>query len=417
MSLFRRDAIAQQQQKFYGTILLARSYSFTYLTLFFSAVAALIVGFFFLFGFTRKETVPGVLLPQNGLIRVYSAQAGILLERKVKDGQAVKAGDVLFVLSGERSSSLKGDTQVAIGQSLASRIDKLQNELGEQRTQARLQQAALERRRAQLQGQVEQIGTEIALQQKRFQLAEVAAQRYADLRKSNFVSDAQVQDKAAEVLDQQTRLRTLERSRASLRMDLTVVDAELQDQPLKAKREASALERGIAEIEQGVAQNEAEREIVVRAPKSGVVTGIAGEPGQRINAELALASIIPADGKLEAELYAPTRSIGFIRPGTKVQMRYQAFPYQKFGQYTGTVSEVSSTALQPVEIGLPFARDPSSTDPLYRIRVSLDSNTVRAYGRAEPLKSGMQLDATVVLEYRKLYEWVVEPLLSVTGKI
>jgi membrane fusion protein len=100
-----------------------------------------------------------------------------------------------------------------------------------------------------------------------------------------------------------------------------------------------------------------------------------------------------------------------------VLVRYQAFPYQKFGQYRGVVREISSSALQPSEITLPLARDPASTDPLYRIRVSLDSQMVQAYGRREPLKSGMQLEASLVLEHRKLYEWVIEPLISVTGRL
>ncbi len=415
--LFRQEALDHQRQKLHGTILLARPVSFAVLTTLFAAVAVAVVAFFFLFGFNRKATVPGVLLPDQGLVRIYPTQTGVVVERKVSDGQTVSQGDVLFVLSSERASSARGETQTAISRALESRIDRLRAELGQQRIQTRQQQSALEKRRNEIEGQIEQIGAEIALGQRRVQLAEASAQRYADLRKSSFVSEAQLQEKAADVIDQQSRLRGLERNRTALKLDLATLEGDLRDQPLKARREASTLERNVAEIQQDLAESEARRRIVVLAPQAGVVTAIAAEPGQSVSTSQPLASILQTDGRLEAELYAPTKAVGFIQAGTEVLVRYQAFPYQKFGQYRGVVREISRSALQPSEITLPLARDPGSTDPLYRIRVSLDSQEVRAYGKAEPLKSGMQLEASLVLEHRKLYEWVIEPLISVTGRL
>src|SRR5258706_11646112 len=415
--LFRQEALDHQRQKLHGTILLARPVSFAVLTTLFAAVAVAVVAFFFLFGFNRKATVPGVLLPDEGLVRIYPTQTGVVVERKVSDGQTVSQGDVLFVLSSERASSARGETQTAISRALESRIDRLRAELGQQRIQTRQQQSALEKRRNEIEGQIEQIGAEIALGQRRVQLAEASAQRYADLRKSSFVSEAQLQEKAADVIDQQSRLRGLERNRTALKLDLATLEGDLRDQPLKARREASTLERNVAEIQQDLAESEARRRIVVLAPQAGVVTAIAAEPGQSVSTSQPLASILQTDGRLEAELYAPTKAVGFIQAGTEVLVRYQAFPYQKFGQSRGVVREISRSALQPSEITLPLARDPGSTDPLYRIRVSLDSQEVRAYGKAEPLKSGMQLEASLVLEHRKLYEWVIEPLISVTGRL
>ena len=415
--LFRQEALEHQRQKLYGTILLARPVSFRILTGLFAAIALALVAFFFLFGFSRKAAVPGVLLPDQGLVRVYPSQNGIVVERNVYEGQTVSRGDVLFVLSSERASSVQGDTQTAISRALQSRIAGLRAELGQQRVQTRQQRAALEKRRAELDGQIEQIGTEIALQQRRVQLAEAAARRFADLRASSFVSEAQTQEKYADVIDQQSKLRALERNRTALKLDLATLEGDLRDQPLRARREASGLERNIAEIQQDLAESEARRRVVIQAPQAGVVTAIAAEPGQSVSTAQPLASIVQTDGRLEAELYAPTRSVGFVAPGTEVLLRYQAFPYQKFGQYRGVVREVSRNALQPSEITLPLARDPGSTDPLYRIRVALDSQTVRAYGKSEPLQSGMQLEASLVLEHRKLYEWVIEPLLSVTGRL
>jgi len=103
----------------------------------------------------------------------------------------------------------------------------------------------------------------------------------------------------------------------------------------------------------------------------------------------------------------------------EVLLRYQAYSYQKFGQAQGRVREVSSTAMRPEELTLPGATLASgaASEPLYRVRVELDRQAVMAYGTEQLLKSGMVLDASIVLERRRLYEWVLEPLYTISGRL
>ena len=126
-----------------------------------------------------------------------------------------------------------------------------------------------------------------------------------------------------------------------------------------------------------------------------------------------LVSLLPTDTSLRAELFVPSRSIGFITTGQAVAMRYQAFPYQRFGSYTGRVAEISRTLILPGETIVPFALP----EPAYRVIVELDGQAVRAYGRQYPLQSGMQLDANIELDRRRLYQWVLDPLYSVRGRL
>jgi membrane fusion protein len=53
---------------------------------------------------------------------------------------------------------------------------------------------------------------------------------------------------------------------------------------------------------------------------------------------------------------------------------------------------------------------------MYRIRLALQSQHIKAYGAVRPLKAGMVLDASIVLEERRLYEWILEPLYSISGR-
>ncbi|MBL0124134.1 MAG: HlyD family efflux transporter periplasmic adaptor subunit [Betaproteobacteria bacterium] len=153
---------------------------------------------------------------------------------------------------------------------------------------------------------------------------------------------------------------------------------------------------------------------IVRAPEDGTITAIQADVGHTVAGNAALASLVPAGSNLHATLYAPSRAIGFVDPGREVLLRYQAFPYQKFGQYSGKVVSVSKTALSPGEI------PPGSTEfvrePMYRIVVALDSQSVDAYGKPQNLVAGMQVEADILLDRRRLIEWVFEPIFSLSKK-
>ena len=118
-------------------------------------------------------------------------------------------------------------------------------------------------------------------------------------------------------------------------------------------------------------------------------------------------------------MYVPSHAVGFIKPGMTAMLRYRAFPYQKFGQHRARVREVATTSVRPEELATSAAAMPGAaqSEPVYRIRLELDQQTVKAYGAPMPLRSGMLVDASVMLEKRKLYEWVLEPLFSISGRL
>jgi membrane fusion protein len=96
-------------------------------------------------------------------------------------------------------------------------------------------------------------------------------------------------------------------------------------------------------------------------------------------------------------------------------LRYSSFPYQKFGQYAGTVQDVSLAALSDPEIqelktGASAAKQ---TGPYYRVSVLPDRQMVDVFGHQKRLPDDMQVRAFVLLDRRPLYQWILEPLYSV----
>lgn len=416
MTLFRPEALRAQQQRLHGAIVLTRPLSFTVLTTSFVLGTTLMVAFFFTFSVSRKEVVAGVVVPESGVISVQAGQGATVLERRVRVGQAVRANDVLFVLTGERGGA-QGDTQRRISTLLQERAQSLRQEAGMQEAQAVQRRSALEARLAQLRTEQAALKQELALQRERVALAEQDAARVSALVQQGFVSESQWRDKQAQVIEQRARLVALQRAQAGAGRESLQVGAELDEVPLEAEREARELERRRAAAEQELLESESRRQIVLRAPVDGMVTAVHAHEGQPVDGARALAALVPAGSRMMVELHVPTRAIGFVREGTEVLMRLDAFPYQKFGQQRGTVTELSRTAIGRAELARDGAETPGGAgEPMYRLRVALEQQQVMAYGRQQPLAAGMQLQATLVLERRRLAEWVVEPLLALGSR-
>ena len=296
-AMFRLEAVEYARARSHGTVVLARPLSHACLTWLFAAIAVALVLFFVLAGVTRKAEVRGVLLPAHGLIRVLCTQAGVVLERRVHEGQLVKAGDVMFVLGSERASKRDGDVEQAIASLLQTRRDSLSNEQQQLQQQTAQRADATQRKADGLAAEIRRITEQRALQQRRVALAEAALQRFIDLQSSGLVPMAEVQDKQAELLDQQQRLADLDRAQAATERDLDAVHDALRDLPLQAARERQAGQRDIATLEQDLTENDARRRVLVRAPQDGTVTAITAEPGQPAALHQALASVLPAGSR------------------------------------------------------------------------------------------------------------------------
>jgi len=188
---------------------------------------------------------------------------------------------------------------------------------------------------------------------------------------------------------------------------------ELESSGLKKANNAAAIDRQISEIEQQLTEMDSRREVAITAPADGNVTTILAEAGQAAVPGTPLLSILPAGAELEAYLLVPTRAAGFIRPAQTVALRYQAFPYQRFGHSLGEVREVGRTIIQPNETNSPV----QVQEPVYRVTVHVPSQHVAAYGQSLALRSGMLLDADVWIDRRPLIQWIFDPLLSVAGRV
>lgn len=418
-SLFRKEAIDAQRQKFLGEASIAqpvRGWVYTSVAVF-AAVAVVAVA---VWGqYTRRERVQGFLSSASGAAILRMPDAGTVSDLMVHEGDVVSAGTALAQLTVDRS----GKNDVAGNEAVIGELNKQAESQRQQRDETiRLGRQQLEQLKGSitsLRNEIREADVEIKLQNERLAQARQLLDKWLDLKAKDYASEFYVLQYQNQVKDQEIRVQSLLRQRASLMKDVAAAEAELPATQLRAQSQVGQINQKMSATEQEIAEQQAEhersvkREMVIVAPIDGTVTNIGPARGQTVAADSPFATVLPKDGGLHAELLVPTRAIGFVKAGQPVTLRYDAFPYERFGQFFGRVESVGRTPLLNGESIGPL----TVHEPVYRIVVAIDRQDVEAGGQALPLRAGMVASADLLMERRTLLEWLFQPVLQLRERM
>ena len=412
--IFRQESEQARATAWLGRVILMRPVSFTFITGCALAFSLALVLFFVCGEYTRKARVTGVLAPTKGVAKIIAQQSGIVEAVHVREGDRVEKDAALVILGDGRA----GRARVEIGAAVSSRVADRERALLRQHEFAmaamHTEQASFGKRLAGFEHELEQIDAEMASQGKRMAIAANSVDRARRLEGIGFLSPAALDRERDAALDQGSRLEQLRRARIGLVRELASMEFEMETARSRASAQLASLDQQRASLDQERIERDLQYHAAIVAPASGLVATVLVEPGQMVTPGTPLATLIPAHSTLEGHLYAPSRSIGFVRAGQEVLIRYLAYPHQKFGLYKSSVTSVSRNPMLPGELG--FTPADGNREPVYRIKVALEGQAVRAYGQLEPLQPGMQVEADILLDRRRLIEWIFEPLLSLAGR-
>ena len=410
--LFRQEAIDAQREKFLGEATIARPVPGWVFTLLAAGIAFLLIAVTVWGQYTRRERVEGYLALDTGAARVLIPDSGRVTDLLIKEGDEVKAGDEMARVSLDRATGVGASTSEAVAAEMRNRRAILEKEQTQWRDLGTQQVGQLRRRVHDLDNELAQLDREMKLQEVRIKSAREQADRFRALAGQSFVSEAMIKQKVDEQTDQEIKLEALRRQRTQLERDLGAAKMEEPSIELRARAQVEQVSRQISELREGMAQNESKRETVIRAPMAGIVTNIAVNRGQSIAADSTLATVLPKGSGMHVELLVPTRAIGFVKPGQEVVLRYEAFPYERFGQYRGVITDIGRNVWTQGERIGPL----SAKEPVYRVDVKLDLQNVTALGQDFALRPGMLVNGDLLLEKRTIIEWIFEPLLQLKGR-
>ncbi len=412
-SLFRKEALEHRKDRLYGEVVLLQPLSITILVSVVVVISLAILTILFWGTYARKESVHGYLLPDKGVIKIYAQQAGVTVSNiTVEEGDTVKEGQPLVSLLSERSMQGGSDIDTVqlheIELSLAHSLEQIdsQNKLASSQT------AQLKIQIQNLKSEIKQIEQNLQIQREKVQILEERVKSIKTLVDNKTFPAIDYQKIVEELLNAKQGYQQLLSTKATKDSALIQATSELDQLPFKLNSQVRDIENKISELKQRQAEIRGRRGLEIRSPINGRITGVQAREGQTATNNAPLLSIIPKDAVLQAELFVPSRAIGFIQPGQTVRIRFEAFPYQRFGIYEGTVAVISKHVLLPQELPIPL----ELKEPVYRVTVDLKHQFVMAYGREFPLQSGMILDADIILEKQTLFRWILDPLISLKGR-
>jgi membrane fusion protein len=402
--LFRQEVIEAGRDRLAGTVVAAtppRSRVYATLLMLVSAALVLIL----VFGqYATREQVRGIVSYDAGIARVYPNAPAEIRQVHVRTGAYVNAGDPLVTISlaqgrggiGSQLSELqRQDAELARQLELASQLGSAETQaLDRQRASLTAAIASLERQRSFASGQIG--------------LAEAAVRRAARLAAEGAGSQRQVEENRAAVLARRAEVEAINERIITQQESLRAIDAQILQRRIAATQSGSQLAAQRAALAEQRAALVRTDQLTLTAPVAGEVGDVSVQVGQRARPETSLVTIVPRGSKVEVWLYAPSRAIGFVHPGQEVRLQFDAFPYQKYGAGSGTVTAVSRVPIEAAAI------DPALEirEPVFRIRVRIDEVAPRVPEAESRLRPGMTLSAHLVLQRRALWEVVFNPFAS-----
>lgn len=427
-TFFRKEVAQAHSSQWMGAIRLAQPMPVRIVAAVALLIALCVLACIFFGSVTRKARVTGMTLPAGGSLTISAMSAGILTRSFVTEGQAVIAGQPLFEVSTERQGS-SGEISMLVAQQLSIQKNTLASERRTRMAQHRDKESAIGQRLLNADAESLELDQEIMLAQRRLELATSSLAKYETLQRSGFVSAAQTQQKQEELIDLGARMSTLTRARLQLQANRLTLAAEQRASASELDNTIAQLQRSEAGIDKDIAENQSRKTSLILAPQAGVVATITYRSGQALAAAQSLAVLLPQANEkhtmapLEVQLYAPSRMMGFVAAGQTVLIRYQAYPYQKFGLHRGRIVDISKAPFAPHDLPPHLASTIlsnaqqstpglNSSEALFRIRVQLSRQSIDVYGVAQPLRAGMTLEADIVQDRRRIWEWIAAPLLA-----
>ncbi|MDH5500761.1 MAG: HlyD family efflux transporter periplasmic adaptor subunit, partial [Gammaproteobacteria bacterium] len=343
-----------------------------------------------------------------GEVRVYPQAAGIVTEIPVGEGASVAAGATLFSLMTSRNDGMSAATNGEILDALSVEKSALDLQQKEQRLYFAKESQRLRQVIDNATHRIGSLNRQLQLGEQRLVVARRDAERAQGMRQKGFLSERDHDAVAMTTVERQMavesaagRIAELESDRQDAQARLDQLQHLLNTRLSEIAESSGRLAQRMAVVRAGLAQ-------MVVAPIDGTVSAIHITRGQTVSSDSLALSLIPESTTMHAELLVPGRSIGLLDAQQAVELRFDAYPFEKYGTYSAKLERAAGSLLFPGDARLPVA----ITEPVYRVRATLARQAVNVDGQPRALTPGMTFRADILLGERTLLEWMMAPALG-----
>lgn len=413
--LFREEAVAAAQASTLGTIRLATPVATTAYTIVFSVLFVAAIVFVCVGKYTHRVTVAGEITSTVGLVQVHVERASVVSRLLVQRGQAVKKGQPLIEYAVQQGDEDSSDVNRKIASELRTQRDLTAAELDSSMRSFDLKTKDLRQRIAGLQVQRKELRGQLSLLEEQIEVMRSRQQRYEPLRAQQYLSQVEFESTHKELISAQIQQRSVLVQVSQLEEQLATTRSDLATLPIERRSRSNSIQGDISRLQQAMIEQDARRTWRTLSPVDGVVTALPVKAGITVQPGQVMVAILPANGRMEVTLLIDGKAAGFVEPAQRVLMRLDAFPYQKYGHLVGHVVAVDRNPTQAADVqGIASVASGSS---YYMATVALDAQQMQGEGRRYALLPGMTCQADVMLEQRRIAEWILGPALGFARKV
>jgi membrane fusion protein len=413
--LFRQQALDAASESSMGSIHLATPLARkVYATVVFALFLACL-GFVFFGSYTSRITADGQIISSTGVVQLYAERSAIVSGILVSVGQHVRKGQPLIRYSTRQASGRLEDVDAKLANEIGEQAALLSGQIGSIDRSYALKARDAHRRLALLRAQQAQVRHQATLLAEQSELLQARMQKYESLRESRYISELEFDSHRKEALAAQVQLDDVRGQASQLDMQVSGVENEIASLPLEVVREKDGIKGQVSQLDQAMIQVQARRDWQVLSPVDGIVVTLPVKPGLAVKAGRLVTTVLPRGSRMQAVLLVPGTAAGLVEPSQPVLMRMDAFPYQKFGHLRGRIAGVDRNPTSEADVAEIYGM--RAQQPAYLASIVLAGQSVQDGAKRYDILPGMHFQADVMLERRRLIEWIAGPIAGFKQKL
>src|SRR5579872_1461257 len=273
-ALFRDEVVARQNDGEVGEtmrIVPLSHYSFTLFLVVILMVAGAYLG---TASYSRKEAVDGVLVTTPGIARVMVPRPGNISELLVKEGDLVKADQVLFKVVAEETTVSGTGADTAILEAMKQQAAILKDQIANEEAHAKAEVAQLDDQIASHNEEIARLKTQRELQARRADAARAFVTRITPFKEKGVITAFEFANREQAALTEEQNLASIEERISTKKGELNQAKLNRKRLPIDGADRLATLRRQVSDLAQHQTEIEGRRRYLVRAPMAGRVTNL-----------------------------------------------------------------------------------------------------------------------------------------------
>lgn len=416
-SIFRKEVLENQKIQWLGKALLVSGYP-SWLIGVLSALFFFILLSGIIFGqYTRRIEVDGEIISRQQAITLFSPQQGLITRAFTQAGERVKKNDPIYEIDVSRTTS-NGKVSQRGAEAIHQQIFLTRQIMEKiaQNKQATLH--SLSQQLTQYRVAYEESNKLVSSARRGLQDMQNSMGNYDNYLQRGLINKEQFNNQRYLFYQQQSSWQSLNTQLIQQSLQIINIETEMATKSADFDNQSAEYALKRSELQRQLAEVNASGTLIITAPEEGSVENMVYTVGQMVSPGDSLAQMMPGgQPDFQLVLWLPDSSVPYITAGDKVNLRYEAYPFEKFGQFPGHIQSVSQIPASIKELSMYSSIAPVNPgapgQAYYKTLVALDSGSFTHPDKRLSWSNGMKAKTTLFLEKRPLYQWMLSPYYDI----